>query len=210
MSVTTSFVASRVRIGTVALVLALVSAALVLVSGPAQAAEGHGEESEVSAVLVLQAISLIANDGTAEAVAEKLTDALEAPDQEGTDLGKVKQALALVEESAEGSAGTRDLSRAREIMVSAIAVRAATGYGEMPEPGMVGEDVSPYASGADTGTAAVLDGFTPARGISDGGDVALLVLAVLALALGVVLSRRWRPHDTIRELRRRSGQVRGS
>lgn len=196
--------------GPVGVALALVIASLVLVAGSAQAAGGHEEESEVSAVLVLQAISLIANDGTAEAVAEKLTDALEAPDQEGTDLGKVKQALALVEESAEGSAGTRDLSSARAIMVSAIEARAATGYGEMPEPGMVGGDVSPYATGADTGTVEVLDGFTPARGIRDGGDVVLLGFAVLALVAGVVLSRRWRPKDSIRELRRQSAAVKES
>ena len=188
-------------------VVVLVLALAVVLPGPAAAAEGHGEESTVASVLVLQSISLIANDGGAEAAAEKLTDALKAPDKEGTDLGKVEQALAIIEGSAEGSAGEQDLARARAILVNAIAVRAATGYGEMPEPGMVGEDVSPYAVGADTGTVVVLDGFTPARGISDGGDAVLLGLAVLMVIAGVVLSRRWRPTDTIRDLRRRSAAV---
>ena len=35
-------------------------------------------------------------------------------------------------------------------------------------------------------------------------DVVLLVLAVLAVAAGLVLAHRWRPHDTIRQLRRRT------
>lgn len=189
-------------------VAVLVLALAVVLPRPAAAAEGHGEESTVASVLVLQSISLIANDGGAEAAAEKLTDALGAPEKEGTDLGKVEQALALIEGSAPGSAGAPALARAREILVSAIAVRPATGYGEIPEPRMVGEDVSPYARGADTGTVVVLDGMTPARGISDGGDVVLLGLAVLMVIAGVALSRRWRPIDTIRELRRRSAAVR--
>lgn len=194
----------------VVLMPAVVIAALVFVAGPAQASGGHGEESRVSAVLVLQAISVIANDGSADPVAEKLNDALAAPDKKGTDLVKVKQALSLVEGSATSADGAKDLGRARAIMVTAIAVRAATGYGEMPEPGMVGKDVSPYASGSETGTITVLDGFTPARGISDGGDVILLGLAILVLGAGVFLSRKWRPDDTIRELRRKSADVRKS
>lgn len=191
-------------------VVVLVLALAVLLPGPATAAEGHGEESTVASVLVLQSISLIANDGGAEAAAEKLVDALEAPEKEGTDLGKVEQALALIEGSAPGSAGAPALARAREILVSAIAVRSATGYGEIPEPGMVGEDEAPFATGADTGTVVVLDGMTPARGIRDGGDAVLLGLAVLMVIAGVVLSRRWRPMDTIRELRRQSAAVKES
>ena len=199
-----------VRRGSAVLVVPFVLASLVLVASPARAGGGHMDESEVSAVLVLQAISVITNDGTAEAAAEKLNDALQAPDQEGTDLAKVKQALALVEGSATSSDSGTDLSRARKILVSAIAARAATGYGEMPAPGVVGKDVSPYASGADTGTIDVLNGFEPARGVHDGGDVVLLVLSVLMVAAGLVLSRTWRPHDTIRELRSRSAAMRSS
>ena len=198
------------RRGSAALVVPFVLASVVLAAAPARAAGGHTDESEVSAVLVLQAISVMANGGTAEAAAEKLNDALEAPDQQGTDLVKVEQALALVEGSVASSDSGTDLSRAREILVSAIAARAATGYGEMPEPGVVGEDMSPYASGADTGTIDVLDRFEPARGVHDGGDVVLLVLAVLMVATGLVLSHTWRPHDTIHELRSRSAAMKGS
>lgn len=201
---------SPVRRAALVLVLGLLTGYLVFLPSSALAAEGHGEESRIASVLVLQSISVIANDGTAEAAAEKLNDALEAPDKKGTDLAKVRQALALIEGSAQGSAGAQDVARARAILVSAIAVRPATGYGEMPEPGMVGGDVPPYASGADTGTTVVLDGFTPARGIHDGGDVVLIGLAVLVVVAGVVLSRRWRPQDTIRELRRRSDDVKES
>lgn len=192
---------------TFTLLLALVIASLVLVFGPVTAAQAHGDESEVSSVLVLQSISIIVNEGTADAAAEKLDDALKAPEKEGTDLVKVKEALEILEGAAPGAAGAPDLARARAILVGAITVRPATGYGKMPEPGMVGTDVSPFASGAETGTAVVLDGLKPARGISDGGDAALLGLAIVALILGVYLSYRWRPEDTIRQLRRKSGQV---
>ena len=183
------------------------TAVLLGPAGAASAAEGHGEESDVASVLVLQSISIIANDGTLEAAAEKLEDALEARDKEGTDLGKVEEALEVLEGAADSPDAGAAMAEARTILESATEVRPATGYGEMPEPGMVGEGEAPYATGADTGTAVVLDPVSPERGIGDGGDAVLIVLSVISVLAGLYLARRWRPHDSIRQLRRRSAAI---
>lgn len=174
---------------------------------PASSAQANGTATTEARLYVLQSVALIANDASVAVVAERITDALNAPDTAGTDLAKVKQALAIVEGSAPGAAGATDRNQARGILASAVDVRAATGYGTLPPPGELGQDTAPYATGAGTGTAVVLDGFRPARGVSDRGDLVLLVLSGLAIALGVYLSLRWRPPDTLRELRRRSSAV---
>lgn len=182
--------------------LALLLVGLLMVGpGYAYAEEGHGEESTMANVLVLQAISLIANGAPTDAVAERIQDALQAPDPTGTDLTLVAQALDLVEQGSPGASGAADLDQARDLLVRAIDIRYATGYGAVPEPGEVAQGQPPYASGADTGTTVVLDGLEPARGISDRADVVLLILGVLAVAAGLFLARRWRPHSSIRVLR---------
>ncbi|UER54326.1 hypothetical protein HJG43_06990 [Kineosporiaceae bacterium SCSIO 59966] len=58
------------------------------------------------------------------------------------------------------------------------------------------------ATGLETGTTVVLDPFQHARGISDGGDAALLALAAVAIALGLWTAQRTRPRHSVRELRR--------
>lgn len=191
---------SRLPRGGIALVLMVVG--LVLAApGYAHADEPSGPEAKL---LVLQSIALIANRAPVEVVTERLQDALRAPDPGGTDLAGVAQALVLVERSSTSAGGVADLEQARRLLVSAIDIRFATGYGSTPEPGQVGQDHAPYASGAESGTTAVLDELEPARGVQDWGDVVLLGLGVLAVALGLFLARRWRPRTSIRELRRRS------
>lgn len=157
-----------------------------LMAMPASASEE--EESDLSIDLVQQAISLIANDGEADRALEKMEDALMAPDPSGVDLALVEAAATLVEEAAPGTEEAA-LSEARELLLE-----AAPALAEAPEIEM--------ARGLETGTTVVLDPFQPARGISDGGDAVLLALAVLAIALGLWLSWRLRPHHTIRQLRR--------
>lgn len=183
----------------------------VLVVVPGQALASGGEESDQANLLVLQAISLIANQAEVETITERLGDALASPDTEGTDLAMVQQALALVERSGEAgstSEAEAGLEEAQLLLTGAIDIRAATGYGEMPGPGEVADGVPPFARGAATGTTVVLNEFKLARGVRNGGDVVLLGLAGLAILAGLYLSRRWRPSESIHELRRRSAEVR--
>ena len=179
-------------------VLLLVVGLVLFLPAPALANE---EETEEARLLVLQSVALIANEAPVDAVIERIEDALAAPDPSGTDLPAVKRALGLVERSASED-DPADLQRAREILVAAVDARFATGYGEIPRPDAVGEGESPYATGAETGTTAVLDELRPAWGITDGGDLVLLILSALAIGAGLYLAHRWRPHDSIRQLRR--------
>ena len=179
-------------------VLLLTVGLVLLLAGTARANE---EETEEARLLVLQSVALIANEAPVEAVIERIEDALQAPDPSGTDLPAVERALELVEQSARDD-DPAGLQEARAILVDAIDVRFATGYGEIPGPDEVGEGEAPYATGAETGTTAVLDELRPAWGISDRGDLVLLVLSVLAIGVGLYLAHRWRPHDSIRQLRR--------
>lgn len=174
--------------------------ALLLVLTPASPSLANEEETGDGRLLVLQSISLIANRATSGTVAERIEDALMAPDTTGVDLDKVEQALGLVEGAPDS---TQALAEARALLESAVNVRAATGYGEIPEPGMVGTGTAPYAAGTASGTTVVLDSLDPPLGISDTGDVVLLVLAAVFIVLGLDLARRWRPTHPMRELRRR-------
>lgn len=182
-----------------AVVVALAATVLLAGAGAALASE---EETEEASLLVLQSVALIANRAPTEAILERIEDALMAPDPSGTDLGAVEEALALVEDDP-SAAG---LEEARELLTSAIDLRFASGYGEVPPPGEVGHGESPFATGADTGTTAVVDSLDPERGISDGGDWVLLALAGLAVVAGLFLAHRWRPPDTIRQLRHQTTQ----
>ena len=182
--------------------LAVLVTALVL--GPIGSARADMEESREARLLVLQSISLIANGALAGTVTDRLRDAVDAPDQAGTNGALVRQALAIFENASGGSAGTPARDQARALLVRSIDVRAATGYGQIPPPGEVGRDVPAYANGDQSGTTVVLDELKPPRGVSDRGDLFLLVLAVSAMAAGLYLSHRWRPRDTISELRRQS------
>lgn len=75
----------------------------VLSAGPARADE---EESPRAAVLVEQAIALIANDAGDERVAERIDDGLQALDKAGVDLALVAQALAVINRAGEQPAAT--------------------------------------------------------------------------------------------------------
>jgi hypothetical protein len=160
-------------------------------------------ESQQGKLLVLQTISLIANNAPPPLILQRLADAQNAPDQTGVDRVKIAQAAALLKGS-DGRFREGALAQARQLLVGAIAVRAATGYGQIPGPGQVGQGAPPYATGADSGTTVVLDELTPARGVHGGGDLTLLLGGVLMVGVGLYLSRRWRPTDSLRQLRQLS------
>lgn len=194
---------TRVRGRLAALVVGVLAGLLFL--GPVVPAQASGgPEPKEARLLVLQSISLIANGADVTVVTERIGDALMAPDPAGTDLAMVRQALALLEGGVGGTQGDQALAQARELLTKAIDVRAATGYGEIPPPGQVGEGRPAFVTGVDSGTTVVLDELKPARGVRGIGGVVGLGVGLALLALGAYLARRWRPHSTIRELRRLS------
>lgn len=171
--------------------------ALLVVLGTAPAWGNEGEESDESAVLVLQAIALLANENSPEVVLERIEDAVEAPMTEGADLEQVEQAASLLEPVAESDAVPADV----EEQVRAL-LEGSIGVEELVAPAAM-------VTGAETGTTVVLPELRPARGVSDGGDAALLVLAALTAIGGLFAARRLRPHHSLRELRHPSAAPAG-
>ncbi|MDX3763824.1 hypothetical protein ACWDBO_47285 [Streptomyces mirabilis] len=167
--------------------LSVATLALLLLAG---AAEAHEGESDESAVLVEQAIALIANDAGKDKVAERIEDALMAPHKEGVDLKLVEQARGVVQSPGPGGAS---LQEARGLLLRSL-------DGKLPSAPEAGKLVT----GTETGTSVVLDEFRPARGIADSGDAALFALALVAIVAGLWLSVRLRPRHSIRDLERRA------
>lgn len=153
----------------------------------ASAGDGHDEESERASDLVQQSISLIANRGGVPRVLEKIEDALNASDPRGVDLAKVEQALAIVEGLDAETDEVAAFAEARRLLVESTPQLAT-------EPADLTE-------GLETRTTTVLDALEPARGVSGGGDLTLLLLSLAAIGLGVWMSVRLRPKHTIRQLR---------
>lgn len=162
--------ARRVAVGAAAAALTLLPAAPALAHG--------GGDAKESRVLVLDALSFLANRpaGYEDMVMDKVGDALDAPDKDGVDLAAVTKAQAALK------AG--DLSATRTLLQSAVL--------PMDEP----------VTGEEPGTTAMLDPWDPS--VSLGGlDGVLAALSAAALAGGVVLAVRSRPHDSIRVLNTR-------
>ncbi|WP_341360950.1 hypothetical protein V5H98_07650 [Georgenia sp. M64] len=180
-------------VGRISALLAVAVVFALTLWGPPAWANPDEEESEFAVDLVQQAISLIANRGGADRALEKMEDALEAPDPSGVDLALVQQAATVVEEAAPGAAREESLAQSRQILL-----QAAPALNEPSPVAMTG--------GLMTGTTVVLDDLTPARGISDGGDIVLLVLAAASAGLGLYLARLWRPHHSLRQLRARGAR----
>jgi hypothetical protein len=172
---------------------AIFSAVLAMLLVWTAAAPALAEEEPVSAdaeVLVLQAVALVANDAGTERISEAIRAALEAPVQEGVDIAMVQQALTAVDGLGEGASAAREragMLQAQRLPQGAIGVPASVA------PNM--------ATGDETGTTVVLDEFQPARGIGDGGDLALLLVALAAIVAGLFLARRLRPTHSIHALR---------
>jgi len=160
------------------LVVAALAVAPVIMAAPAQA---HGDdETQEGYVLVQQALAHLAHETNAEGIdlaMEKVDDALETDDQEGVDVAEVKQAKVAVE------AG--QVEHARALLEDSIADAIAA---------------KPLATGYGSGTGLVpdrLDG----RGPLDGADWFVLGLSVAVSGLGVWLSIKYRPHESMSALR---------
>ena len=166
----------------------MVTALLLAMASPGMA-RADEEESEQSAVLVEQAIAMIANDAGDARVAERIDDALMAPQKQGVNMTLVRQALDVVERPGQQQAADR---QTRTLLLTSLG-------GKLPSAPRHGT----FATGTETGTSTILDEFKPSRGVSDGGDAVLLGLAMVATGGGLWLSRRLRPPHTLRELEHR-------
>ncbi len=147
-----------------------------LAAAPAMA-QDEGESDQAS-VLVLQAIGFIVNKpGDMDDISDKVDHALKAPDKDGVDMAQVQAAKDALDKG--------DMGQVRTLLQQSLKPGA-------PMPG---------AKGEETGTTVVHDGLST-QGRLAGGDWVLLVLSVLALALGVWLALRFRPAESVRVLRR--------
>lgn len=184
----------------------------LLTSLPALPALAHGEEEgDPSRALVLQALAYLANqpDGYAEAVADKVADALEAPDKEGVDLAKVEAAKAALNGYGEtsgdsglvsdeiGETHTEDVIASEgemEPLDTAVLLEIRTLLQESVEP------LTGPVTGSETGTTTMLD---PMSGKTnwDGTSVVFAVLSVAAVLGGLLLARRWRSESSLRAIR---------
>ncbi len=163
-------------------------AGVVVVGGltsatPAWAHAGSGE-TEVGYLLVQQALGHLAHDKTSfgiDASMEKIGDVLKTKDQAGVNIAEVQQAKAALE-AGQATQGQALLQHSITQAVSKL----------MP------------ATGEETGTKVVLDGL-PGRGALGGAGWAFLAASLLFVLLGSGLAYRFRPADTIDQLRQRLG-----
>jgi hypothetical protein len=187
--------ASRSRVGTVIL-LALVLLIIVLRAAPAFAHGGDDPKDALDAVR--QAIAYIVNEpGNMEMITDKVGDAIESQDQTGVDVALVKQAQAAV--------ARNNMTAARVLLERAIgAASDLTGTDVQPILQVpAGQSAAPLATGEQTGTNVVSNPM-PGRAGLTGADWALLGVAGLLAAIGAALARRWRPADSLRQLRERA------
>lgn len=169
---------TRRRVTAVALTL------IVLLSGAlfASPAWAHGTgETEEGYLLVQQALGHLAHDTTSTGIdlaMEKVDDALKTADQEGVDIAEVTQARAALE------AG--DVVQGQALLQHSIS--------EAVSKLMV-------ATGEETGTKVVLSAQNGRGRFTLAGWLTVAVSALL-LAVGAWVAWRFRPADTVHDLRR--------
>lgn len=158
---------------------------VVCMFASATAAGAHDDdETQEGYLLVQQALGHLAHDTSHEGMdlaMEKVDDALAAEDQDGVavaDVGRANQAL---------EAG--QVEQARALL-----------------QGSIEEALSnlPPAVGDQTGTTVVLAA-QPGRGSLTSGDWTFMGVSLVFLLAGAGLAYRFRPTDTVGELRRRLG-----
>ena len=164
--------------GLLVAVIALLT--LSVTAGPA-AAHG-GDESQEGYVLVQQALAHLAHDTShvgVDLAMEKVDDALATQDQEGVAVADVEHAK-------------RALEAGQVVQARALLQRSIKGALREQPP----------ATGEQTGTTVVAP-ILPGRGGMTGLDWAFLIVSALLLLAGAGLAYRFRPADTLGELRRR-------
>jgi len=182
---TTRWHGGSTRLGRAALLALLLTLALFLPGATAARADMEGPTDAKSLVDI--ATGEVAARVPLDRITEGIDAALAAPPQKGVDRAAIEEALALVK-SVSATTPAADLeaamSKTQKLLQKSI--------------------------GDETGTTVVLENFQPAFGISDGGDAALVVLALAAIVGGLYMARRLRPEHSIKELRRRSAAVKGA
>lgn len=148
-----------------------------------QPALAHGDdETQEGYLLIQQALGHLAHDTSSKGIdlaMEKVNDALETEDQEGVAVPEVEQGMRALE------AGQVD--HARTLLQDSITAALA----ELPR-----------ATGYQSGTTVVLSELPGRSGLS-GQDWALLGASIALAGVGLVLAYRFRPRDSVAELRRR-------
>lgn len=160
-----------------------VAAALMLLTAFAIAApavaQGEGETNQ-GYLLVQQALGHLAHDTSAAGIhtaMENLQEALNTTDQRGVDVTEVRQGMDSLKAGAVG--------KARHLLQDSIK-EALTNL--------------PPATGNQTGTKVVVPEL-PGRSALHARDWVFLIASVLVGLLGVWLALRFRPHDSVRDLR---------
>jgi len=152
-------------------------------AAPAWAHAGSGE-TEVGYILVQQALGHLAHDKTAsgmDSAMEKIGDVMATKDQAGVNIAEVQQAKAAME------AG-------KAVEAQALLQHSIT------------EAVSKLmpAVGEETGTKVVSDPL-PGRGALGGTGWAFLAASLFFVLLGSGLAYRFKPAETVGQLRERLG-----
>ncbi|HET7277239.1 MAG TPA: hypothetical protein VFJ22_04110 [Dermatophilaceae bacterium] len=178
---------------------ALLITVFVTLSTPA-AAFAHGDEGMVPARdSVLQAIAYLVNTpDDMDMIKDKVKDAQESTDHNGVDVSQLDDAMSALE------AG--NMTDARVRLERAIGARVdLSGTNVEPvlqvPPGLTSVTL---ATGDQPGTTVVTDELAGRSGSLAVGDVVLIGLAALAVAVGIALSMRFRPEHSIHTLRRQA------
>ena len=162
------------------MVLMIVIALLGLVAAPSVAWAHGGGETEEGYLLVQQALGHLAHDTTHVGIAlamEKVNDALGTDDQDGVDVPEV--------EEGKGALQAGDADTARDLLQDSIKQALHD---------------QPAATGYETGTKIIVPEF-PGRSSIGGQGWSFLAASVAVLLIGLGLAFRFRPADSIGDLR---------
>jgi hypothetical protein len=182
--------------------LAAASAASLLSFAVPAVAYAHGDDGELPArESVLQAIAYVVNTPSdMDMITDKLNDAKDSADKDGVDIAEVDQAMQALDEG--------NMPRVRLLLEESIGARAdLTGMDvrhvlEVPP----GSSTVSLATGQQPGTLIVADELS-GRGSWTGTDSALIGLATVAAAAGLLSGWRFRPQHSIHVLRRQAAQA---